>query len=831
MPPGQTGLQVLMRDFRYAVRSLWRHKSFAAAAVLTLSVGLGANTALFGLVSGALRPLSVPDADRIVTIAAETKDDESGGFQYAFSLDALKDFQQRATSFSDVFGALPRIGGLSVDGKPLQFFFSAVSDNYFSALRIAPRTGRLFTAKSGSPVAVVLGYSFWMNHFRGDAGVVGASVRVDGHPAVIAGVVPKSFRGTFLALEIDGYIDVDDLGVIDPDVNAWLYHNRKARPLEVFARLRPGVTVAAAGVEMNNVLETLALEHPDTDAGVSARVVPEPLSRPLPMRVISDVIPIIQLFGFALAALVLLLACLNVANLVLVRAAGRERELAVRAALGATRGQLVRQMVAEGLVVSGLGGVAGLVVGQWVTAAYVARLDIGADLPFALDVGLDWRVFLYSFGAAALSGTAIGLWPAWRASRADARVSLHDGGKGHSDGVDRQRLRRVLVVGQIAGSLALLIVASLFVRSLVAARQIDLGFDAAHLLTVRLDPRQVAYDEAATNEFYKDLIRRVSAWPEVASASQAFSVPMSYLIGGGALYIEGRPMPASGQPPVTFLNHVGHGYFDTMRIPILRGRSFTEDDERERSTTRRFAIVNETMAAKFWPGQDPIGKRLRVYGPNEPLLEVVGVARDSKYVLVFESPRPFIYLPIERDDSLRTLHVRAQGDPAQLVPRLEREISSLAPDLPIADLRTLPQSLSGIFGYFVFRLGAIQAGGMGVIGLTLAMVGVYGVVSFGASLRTREIGIRMALGAEPRDVLQLILGQGVLLVAVGLVAGVGAAAVMSRVLARFLPLVNATDWGTFGVIAFSLGALALWACYVPARRATRVSAMTALRHE
>jgi predicted permease len=820
-----------MRDFRYAIRSLWRHKSFAAAAIVTLAVGLGANSALFGVVNAALRPLAVPAADQLVTIAAETKNDESGGFQYAFSIDALKDFQERATSFSDVFGAYPRVGGLSADGKPLQFFFSAVSDNYFRALRITPQAGRYFTASTGSPVAVVLGYSFWTQHFGGDPGVVGRPVRVDGHPAVIAGVVPKSFQGTFLGLEVDGYIAVGDLGAIDPGVNAWLYHNRKARAMEVFGRLKPGVTISAAGVEMNTLLDALALEHPDTDAGVGARVVPEPLSRPLPMRVVAEVIPLIQFFGLALAALVLLLACLNVANLMLVRATAREREMAVRAALGATRAQLVRQMVAEGLVISGLGGLAGLVVGQWVMGAFIARLDIGADLPFAFDIGFHWRVFLYSFLAAAASGTAIGLWPAWRASRADGRASLHDGGKGQSDGVDRQRVRRLLVIGQVAGSLALLIVAGLFVRSLVVAQRIDLGFDSAHLVTVRIDPRQVAYDEDRTNEFYKDLIRRVSAWPEVASVSLAFNVPMSYLIGGGAFYVEGRPLPANGQPPVTFLNHVGYAYFDTMRIPIVRGRAFVEDDEHDRSTTRRIAIVNETMAMKMWPGQDPIGKRLRVYGPNEPVLEVVGVARDSKYVLVFEAPRPFLYLPIERDSSMRTLHVRAKGDPALLMPRLEREIASMAPDLPMADLRTMPQSLTGIFGYLIFRLSAFQAGGMGLIGLTLAIVGIYGVVSFGASLRTREFGIRMALGAEPRDVLRLVLGQGLVLVVIGLATGLAAAAAMSRVLAGFVPLINATDWVTFGAITCGLGALALGACYLPARRATKVPPIDALRHE
>jgi predicted permease len=820
-----------VRDLRYAVRALWANKPFAAAAILTLAVGLGANSALFGLLNSVLRPLDLPDADRIVTIAAETKDDQSGGFQYTFSHEAMKDLQQRARGLSDVFAAMPRVGGLVADDKPAQFFFAAVSENYFSGLRVPVHAGQLFTARSGAPANVVLGYSFWMKHFRGDPGVIGKSVRVNNQPAVISGVVAKSFRGTFMALEIDGYVAIDDLGLIDPDVNRWLYRNRGAKPLLLFGRLKPGVSAAAAEIEMKDVLETMGREHPATDASVTARIVPEPLARPLPMRAVSEVIPLVQVFTLALAGLVLLLACLNVANLMLVRATAREREMAVRAALGATRLQLVRQMVVEGLLLSGLGAIAGLVVGQWVLHAYVARLDIGADLPFAFDVGFDWRVFLYSLAAAAVTGSSIGLWPAWRASRADARAALHDGGRAQSDSVDRQRVRRLLVVGQIAGSLALLIVAGLFVRSLMAAEKIDLGFDADRLATVRVDPRHIGYDEARTNEFYKELLRRVSAWPEVAATSVALNVPMTYLVGGGAFFVEGQPVPKDGQPPVTFLNHVGRGYFDAMGIPLLRGRAFDEDDEQQHVTTRRLAIVNETMAQRIWPGQDPIGKRLRIYSPTDPLLEIVGVVRDSKYVLVFEAPRPFIYVPMARDMTMRTIHVRAKGDPAALLPRLEREIAAMAPDLPLADLRTVPQSLSGIFGYLVFRVGAIQAAGMGMIGLTLAIVGVYGVVSFGANLRIREIGIRMALGAAPRDVLQLILGQGVWLVAIGLAAGLAAATAMSRVLARILPLVNATDWVTFIVIALTLGILALCACYLPARRATKVPPMTALRHE
>jgi predicted permease len=575
----------------------------------------------------------------------------------------------------------------------------------------------------------------------------------------------------------------------------------------------------------------LATEYPATDQGIKAVVIPEPLARPIPMRSVREAIPLVRMFGLAVAGLVLLLACMNVANLLLVRATARQREMAVRAALGATRAQLVRQMVTEGLLLSGIGGLAGYLVGQWVSSAYVSRLDLGADLPLRFDTSFDVRVFLFSLAAAATTGVVIGLWPAWRASRADARAALHDGGKSNSDGVDRQRLRRLLVIGQISGALTLLIVAGLFIRTLAAAQDIPLGFDAGKIISVRLDPKQFGYDEDGTNEFYKELQRRISSWSDVESVSVCLAPPMSYIIVGGAVYIEGRPVAANAQPPASFMNHIGHDYFKVMGIPIVRGRAFTEDDEQEHATSRRHAIVNETFAATYWPGEDPIGKRFRPYNQREQLLEVVGVARDSKYVMVFESPRQYVYLPVVRDMSIRTVIVRAAGDPALLAGRLEREITDLAPDIPMADLRTMKQSLVGIFGFLIFRVGALQAGGMGLLGLILAVVGVYGVVSFGASLRTREIGIRVALGAHSRDVLRLILGQGLTLVGIGILIGLGVSMGMSRLLSRFLPLVDATDWVTFTGVAAGLGTLALLACYVPARRAAKVPVMTALRYE
>jgi predicted permease len=820
-----------MRDLRFAVRFLWLHKSFTAAAVLTLAIGLGANTALYGLLNAAMRPLALPNAERIVTIAAEARSDETGGFQFTFSTDQLEDLQKRADSFSDVFGFMARIGGLVADGRAAQFWFSVVSDNYFTGLGVKPAAGTLFTGRSGSPVHVVLGHGYWMKHFGGDPNVIGRSISVDGSPAIITGVVEPSFRGTLLGVEMDGYVALDDYGVLAPDVNRWLYHNRRARGMHVLGRLKPGVSVARAQAAMDVLMNTLATEYPATDRGIDAVVVPEPQARPMPMRAVREALPLVRVFGMAVAGLVLLLACMNVANLLLVRATARQREMAVRAALGASRGQLVRQMVTEGLVLSGLGGAAGYLVGQWVSDAYISRLDLGADLPLRFDTSFDVGVFLFSLGAAVLTGVAIGFWPAWRASRADARAALHDGGKANSDSVERQRLRRVLVIGQISGALALLVIAGLFIRTLTSAQQIDLGFDAGKLIAVRLDPRQIGYDEDLSNEFYRQLQRRIGGWSDVEGVSFCLAPPMSYLIAGGSVFLEGRAPDIDSQPPAVFMNHVGHDYFDVMGIPIVRGRAFRESDEYQHSATRRIAIVNEAFADKYWPGQDPVGKRFHAFNTTDPLLEVVGVARDSKYVVVYESRRPYAYFPVVRDMSIRTVIVRTSGSPAALGPRLEQEIRSLAPDIPIADLRPVTDSLSGVFGFLIFRIGAIQAGGMGLLGLTLALVGVYGVVSFGASLRTREIGIRVALGAHPRDVLRLILGQGLALVVIGTLVGLAVAVGLSRVLSRFLPLVNADDWPAIAGIAIGLAVLALVACFLPARRATKVPVMTALRHE
>jgi putative ABC transport system permease protein len=446
-----------------------------------------------------------------------------------------------------------------------------------------------------------------------------------------------------------------------------------------------------------------------------------------------------------------------------------------------------------------------------------------------VDFSFDWRVFTYSMAAALFTGVFIGIWPALRASQARAGVALHDGDRSNSGGAQRQRMRSLLVVGQVAGSLVLLICAALFIRSLRGAQRLDLGFAPDHLLNARMNPLWAGYDQQRTKSFYQELERRVRAWPEVRSASLAFGVPLSPIMSGQPVFIEGRPQVPGEQPFMSGCNYVDPGYFQTMQIRILRGRAFLESDN---ETARRVAIVNETMANRYWPNEDPIGKRFHAGTPESPAWEVVGVAQDGKYLLVIESPLPFFYVPLDQNYlPMRVLQIRTSVPPESLSVRLEREIHSLDPGLPIAELKTMEQSLGSVQGFLIFRIGAVQTAAMGILGLVLALLGVYGVVSYGAAQRTREIGIRMALGATPRAILGMILGRGVWMVVAGVLVGLLGAALLARVLGYFLLFVSATDPLTFLAVPAVLAVAALWACYIPARRATRVDPTVALRHE
>ncbi|MCX6628826.1 MAG: ABC transporter permease [Candidatus Solibacter sp.] len=824
-----------MHDLRVAFRQLRQTPGFTVLVVLTVALGIGANTAIFSLVNGYARPLPVRSPEQIVVLAAQTKADETG-FRFRFSYSELADYRKQATLFSDLFGYCTLIGGITADSKTTEFLYSVVTGNTFSALGLQPAAGRLFLPGegeyAGAETDVVLGYSYWLKRFGGSPSAVGRQVRIDGRAARIIGVAPKGFHGPYAGADMDAYLPLADI----MKVGWWrqrnnVFTNRLSRPLTVLGRMKPGVRLDQAQSAMDVIARRMEVEHPEAEKGIGVRVMPETVARPLPLRFLADVVPVIRGLLLVLAGLVLLLACMNVANLLLVRAAGRQRELAIRAALGSGRGRLVRQMLTESLLLAFLGAVAGVAFGKWGCDALASTIDLATDIPTVLDFSFDWRVFTYALLGASFTGIAIGIWPALRASQTNANTVLHDGrGSGSGSGhPSRQRVRGFLVMAQVAGSLVLLILAGLFVQSLQNVQRLDLGFEAGHLLNVRMDPHQVGYDQPRAADFYSELSRRIKALPGVESATLAYTVPLGYMNDGDFVYPEDRLIVPGEQPAAVGRNTVAETYFDTMKIPMVRGRAFTEQDTED---TPRVAIVNQTMAARFWPNQDPIGKRYRVGLADAPFTQVVGVARDSKYVVVFESSLPYFYLPLRQHFTfMRVLQVRSIVPPEALAVRVQREIRALDMDIPISDLRTMKQSLAGGMGFMMFRLGAFQAAALGVLGLVLAVVGVYGVVSYGATQRTREIGIRMALGAYPGDILRLILRQGVVLVGVGICGGILGALALSRITRRLLVLVSGTDPGTFVAVTLALAAIALVACYIPARRAMRVDPMVALRHE
>lgn len=540
-------MQTLLQDLRYASRQLWSNWGFTLLVVLTVSLGIGANTAVFSMVNGFHKPLPAPDADRIVVVAAQTKGDETG-FRYRLSFLQIQDLRGPGAPFSEVMGFGIDQGGMSISGRPYPFIYDFVTGNFFSALGVVPALGRVFQPGEGEApggeTSIVLSYAFWQKRLGGRADVIGQQIRLNGEPARVIGVAPAEFHGAYEGLDPEGYMPMSAMQY------AGLFTDRTRRPFTVLARLKPGVTLREAQSSMDVLAARLRQQYPDTDKGIGMRVIPEVDARPVPLGTLSQRDPLIRGFVLLLAAVVLALACMNVANLLLVRATVRQRELAIRAALGSGRGRLLRQALTESLLLAMLGAVGGLILGKWASDGFAASIDLATDFPTVLDFSFDWRVFSYSLGAAVATGLLIGLWPAIRAARTDAGAALHEGSRGETGGPGRQRVRSALVIGQVAGSLVLLIVAALFMRSLQDAQNLKMGFDPDRLLNVRMDPTWAGYNQQRTKDFYKELERRVTALPGVESASLAFSVPMGYYSNGRLVFIEGQPIdPQLSRPP------------------------------------------------------------------------------------------------------------------------------------------------------------------------------------------------------------------------------------------------------------------------------------------
>ena len=819
----------LVQDLRFAFRQLRRTPSFAITAVLTLALGIGANTAIFSLVNSLLlKPLPVPDPQQIATIVPR---ENNGPLQQALSWNEYKEVRaQSGQSFSDIFAYTISLDGLAAKGQhPDRIMTAYVSGNFFEGLGLKPAAGRLFLRSEGETLGqdpvVVLGYDYWKQKFDSDPSVVGRAVTLDGHPVTIVGVAPKGFTGMQSYLTIAAYLPLSEVPLTGTSADS--LNNWQNRVLIVNGRLRDGVSLKQANASLSVVAQNLMRLHPDVEKSLKIEAFPEPQLRINPGN--PNTMFIIAGLFLSLAVMVLLLACVNVANLVLVRATAREREMAIRTALGAQRSRLVRQMITESVLLALIGGALGVALGMFASSA-LSHLDLHADLPVRFLFEFDWRIFSYSFAVALLGGVVVGIAPALHMARANVNAVLHEGSRGVTAG--RHWVRDGLVALQIAGSLVLLVVAALFVRSLSAMQAMDFGFKPDHVMNFVIDSNEIGMNDTETRDLAANLTARLREIAGVSYVSHAGSLPFGYFGNGGdRMIIDGGAVPAHPDDLNAGYNVVSPEYFSVMGIDLLRGRSFTEADN---DHGRDVAIVSESAAKKFWPGQDPIGHTFRMASEKDRKIEVIAIAGDAEFqIFGGGKSRPFFYIPYAqhfKGNSLMVFQLRSNRDLLSLMPVVEKTVHTLAPQLPIFQVQTMRQGLYTMNGLLLFQIGASLAAIMGGLGLTLAVIGLYGVVSYAVGRRIHEIGLRMALGASRGSVFRMIYRQSIVIIAAGLGAGLLVAFLVSRAVSSMV-VVSVRDPATYAVVMAVLAVAALAACYFPAWHAMAVEPMTALRED
>lgn len=803
----------MLADLRFALRALRRAPGFVFAAVLCLGLGLGANTTVYSLVNSlVVRPLPYGDSERLIAITHENP--AQGQTHVDISLPAVLDVAERSRTIAGVAAASTRLVNLTGVDRPEALPAATVSGRYFELLQVRPLVGRAFRAEeseAGGARVVVLGEQLWRERFGADPAVVGRPIALDGAPYTIVGVVPD-------AAGISG--DRERLWIPlahdrDPAQRGW-------HAYDAIARLKPGTSLAAARDELRAIGAQLAAEHPDSDRGWSIDAVP--LREYLVPGEIATVFAVMMgAVGF-----VLLIAAANVANLLLARTTGRTRELAVRAALGAGRGRVLRLVMLESLLVALGGGVLGVGI-AW-AGVRALRDAVPVNYPAWLVFDVDWRVLGYALALSTVTGLLFGLVPALRATRRAVASTLRAGGRGSSGGTGASRLRDGLVVAELALSLVLLAGAGLMVKSMLRLQSTDPGFEPAGVLAARVRLGGERYDAVpARTALLARAVERLGALPGVVSVSATSSAPLSGSNSSSRFDVDGRDVP-EGQAPAAETRAVLPGYFATMRMPLLAGRDFTEAEARD--TAARVVVVNETMARRWWPGQDPLGRRVSIGGRGDdaPWLTVVGVTRDVRQRRLGRAADEQLYLPLAAQARREvTLVVRAAGDAAALAPALRREVGALDAALPFVDLDTMTAVVHR--SLWLQRLYGVLFGAFAGAAVLLAVVGVYGVIAYAVAQRVRELGVRVALGARPRDVASLMLRDGARLAAIGLAAGLALALATTSVLGAALQGVSPRDPGVFVGVTAVLGAAALAASWIPARRAARVDPITALRAE
>ena len=805
-------MQTIWQDLRYGARMLVKNAGFTAVAVLTLALGIGATTAIFSVVNAVLlQPLPYRQSNRLVALSLNDSDGAIGNTGYA----TFVDWQARAKSFEQMALIRSWGGTLTGQGEPENVEGLRVTPEYFKMLGVSPAFGRDFRVEENRPstrFVVMLSHALWQRRFQADQNVVGRPIVLSGQTFTVIGVMPQGFEDLLAA---NYYQKAEVWAVLGYDVTQeWAC--RSCQHLKAFGRLKTGVELSQAKAEMNTLAAAMKQEHP-TEYPVGTAAV-----FGLQDEFVKSIRPALYLFLIAVGAL-LLIACANVANLLLARATGRSREMAVRAALGAGRFRIIRQLLVESFLLAGMGAAAGLVLAIW-----------GVDLLMALKpenllklqtVTMDGRVLGFAAAVSLLTGILFGLAPAWQLSKPNLQLALKANDRSVTAG---GRLRGLLVVSEIALALVILIGAGLLLKSFVRLLNVSPGFEAGNLVTMMVPAAGAKYaQEESVRQFYGQVLERVSKVPGVEAAGIVSNLPLS---GNGdriSFHIEEKPLLNPANAPSLERYGISPDYLRTMRIRLLRGRDFAEQDN---ANVPLVAMISETAARKFWPGEDPLGKSVRLGAITNPIRTIVGIVSDVQHQGLEDAPDTQIYVPhAQWTDSFMQLAVRTTNDPTSVVAAIRHEISAVDKDIPIYQIATMHKLLATTTAQrrFTLLLSGIFAG----LSLLLAGVGIYSVIAYAVAHRTHEIGIRMALGAQMRDVLQLVLRQGMKLALAGVALGVIASLGLTHFMKSLLFGVRATDPITFAAIALLLAIVALLACWIPARRATKVDPMIALRYE
>ncbi|HEX8775363.1 MAG TPA: ABC transporter permease [Pyrinomonadaceae bacterium] len=796
----------LLQDVRYGFRMLFRRPGFTLVAVITLALGIGANTAIFSVVNAVLlRQFPYPHAERLVTMRSN------------MSLPDLADIQARSQSFEEAGGVVLQALDFTGGAEPVQVQAGLATAGVFNVLGAQPILGRYFTPEEdrmGGERVVVLSYGFWQRQFGADPSIIGKEIPLSANNYTVIGVLPKDFDAPRESPEVWASLRV---------VNPLAAGARGVHFLRTYWRLKPGVTIAQAQAELANIDERLEQEYPAENKGRRSRLVS------LHERVAGDTRPALYIL-FGAVGLVLLIACANFANLLLARATSREREIVIRAALGAGRGRLIRQLLTESVLLSCLGGASGLMLAMW-------GLDLlqtlkPANLPRLSTISIDASVLFFTLALSLLTGLIFGLVPALNASRLNVNEALKEGGRSATAGIARHRFSNVLVVSELALALVLLVGAGLLIKGFWRLRAVEPGFATDNLLTMRIELPAERYKEIPRQtQFRERALEAINTLPGV-EAAMVSEIPL----GGDSLFhnfvIEGRPPLSPGEEPELYSRSVSGDYFRTMRIPLIKGRALTAED---REGSALVGVINEAMAREYFAGQDPIGARVRwAREDGAPRwITIVGVAGDVKHFGLEQPEQSALYTPYAQSSQpwkrWMSVVVRSSGDPATIANMVKARIWTIDSQLPVTKVRSMTEVMASSVAaqrFMMFLLGLFAA-----IALILATVGIYGLMSYSITERTHEIGIRMALGAQARDVLRMVVGQGLKLIVIGIGLGLTGAFALTRIMRSLLYGVSAIDPVTFVAVSALLMLVALLACYIPARRATRVDPMIALRYE